>query len=97
MASLSYLKQDAEITLGEAIAEHRAAQAATGNFQDVDQLSEDLAESWRAHDMAHALFGCGQGFDDEILVDTWCLAATTLSPVQWWRCYGSTPFARDLF
>jgi hypothetical protein len=81
LAPLSYRQQHASITLREALREHRAH---IPFVVDVPEEPEtELEELFAAHDAVHCLFGLGTTAAEEILVDVYCMVATTLD----WKRY----------
>jgi len=68
--TLRYKQQQSNLTLREGLSEHLAAEGIV--------YADD--PTFAAHDACHVLFGLDTSLRDEILVDTWTMLATDMTP-----------------
>ena len=75
--SLRYLDPHATMTLGEGIAELRAAEGADGDA--AENISPELVPDIDMHDAIHVLFACSTNLAGEISAHIWTVFGTTVS------------------
>lgn len=88
-----YQEPDAKITLRQGLAEYYAEHP--GLFRP-DQLSKDSARFFRAHDIAHVIFGLDTTLRDEALADVWTIFGTDVGLRRYARYIRTNPEAKML-
>ena len=86
-----YQFPDPSLTLGQALAWHRAR--VPGFIEGDDAVSRAL---FGAHDAVHVLFGCGTSMADEGRADGWTLLATTMT-FREYLAFAQHPVTKALF
>jgi hypothetical protein len=71
---LGYEIQESPQTLAEGVAEYYAAHPGLSAARD---MSPEARQFFRCHDVAHVVFGCGIGLDDEAVVKLSSIFGTT--------------------
>ena len=74
MDNLSFQSQDCEITLSDGLEEYRAYLRANGKKQLTDAPGSQVI---RDHDATHVIFGLDTSIEQESMLDSWVLSATS--------------------
>ena len=74
MSNLSFQSQDCEIPLSDGLEEYRAYLRANGKKQLTDAPGSQVI---RDHDATHVIFGLDTSIEQESMLDSWVLSATS--------------------
>ncbi|MBD62596.1 MAG: hypothetical protein CMD68_00745 [Gammaproteobacteria bacterium] len=74
MNDLSFQSQDCKITLSDGLEEYREYLTANGKKQLIDKPGSQVI---RDHDATHVIFGLDTSIEQESMLDSWVLSATS--------------------
>jgi ubiquinone biosynthesis protein Coq4 len=89
-----YQRQDANLTLRQALEEYRRGYPGLLQVGDLDQASAAL---FLAHDLCHVVFGLDTKITDEVLADACAVCCTDVGVRRYLTYLRSSPAARAIF